>query len=121
MNYVRTAMVLLMGGFVGLSQAANQTYFQEFKAYKQRMKDDGVIIFNTDAHSLLRDLQKDIESCRNLPRDYKVVRTWMGCVAIKPDTMPKLYAYIDKLCTDNGIKTPTIFIPVDKGIFNAFA
>ncbi len=121
MNYIRIMITLLMVGCIGSSRAVSQTYFQELKKYKQRMKNDGVIIFNTDAPFVLRELQKDIESCRNLSRDYRVVRTWMGCVAIKPDTMPKLYFYIEKLCKDNGITTPTIFIPIDNGFFNAAA
>ena len=45
----------------------------------------------------------------------------LDTIVVTADTMPKLYVYIDTMCKKAGIKTPTIFITVEKGFFNAMA
>lgn len=44
-----------------------------------------------------------------------------GAITITPERMPLLYNYIDNVCKNQNIKTPTIIITKSKSFFNAFA
>ena len=76
------------------------------------------------AHSGLSAIHRDILIDKELSLFQRIIRGLFlifDVVIVTPETMPKLYAYVDGICDKAQIATPTIFVPRHKDLFNAFA
>lgn len=104
-------------------ETATFAYRQELKAFENNPRYRA--IFDEDAHRDLKDIQADVENYKDLSLPQRIVRfgIFLGfeVVAITPETMPTLYAFVDTICKEQRIETPTVFIAKDRGLFNAFA
>lgn len=101
---------------------ATFAYRQEFKAFETNPHYRA--IFDEDAHVGLKDIQADVENYKQLSFLQRCVRfAFLGLevVVVTPETMPMLYGFIDTICKEQRIKTPTVFIAKDRGFFNAGA
>lgn len=100
-----------------------QVYKEEFEVLKTdpQFKD----LFDEELNGISHHFERQMQV-------YKVVQSkWqrMSCafllrynvIAITPEMMPELYAFIEGLAKKAGIPTPTIFITLDEGILNAAA
>lgn len=98
----------------------SRKYYQEFKALKKNGFHE--IIFDEYANSFCRNILTDITVQRELGYFQRLIRSFCSWnVLITAETMPKLYSYINSICTKHNIKTPAIFLMQDRGTFNAFA
>ncbi len=98
----------------------SQTYLEEL----DNLKDSHSTIFNEDVPFSVRDLQRDIHNYKQLTYWQRLARFMflgLNVVVVTPETMPKLYSFVDGLCKANNMATPAIFITINKGIFNAAA
>lgn len=98
-------------------------YQQELKALKQSATYK--IIFDEEDLPLgLHGIQRDIKNYKELSFFQRLVRSAflnLDVIVVTPTAMPKLYSHIDRICTENAIATPTIFITTWNGFFNAAA
>lgn len=118
--------VLLSGLLITSSLSASTNnhgvYYNELKALKKAAATKEM--FDEDAHSGLATIQRDIITYKNLTFFQRFVRSTFLCldvVIVTPETMPKLYGYVDDICQKANITTPTVFITRKDGFFNAFA
>lgn len=121
MRSLMIAIAILLSPLAYAQQATYQ-YKEELENFKKLPEYE--IIFNEDADPLLRALNRDIENYKELTLLQRIARfeiLALDTIVVTADTMPKLYAYIDGMCKEIGIKTPTIFITVEKGFLNAMA
>ena len=97
-------------------------YYSELKAYK---KDPATQeMFDEYAHSGLAKIQSDITIYKNLTFFQRFVRSAFlsqDVILVTPETLPKLYEYVDSICKKADIVTPAIFVTRKDGFFNAFA
>ncbi len=96
-------------------------YKQEYKALKEGSYK---FIFDKYVNGSLKDIQRDIHNYGELSYGERWHRTLflaIGGLVITSETMPKLYGYVDTMCKEQKIKTPTIFILPREGFFNAMA
>jgi len=130
MNYIRTITALGCIFFVTTMQSKetqpqevhHNQYQQELRAFKK--SPDYKMIFDKKANPLLRGVRANIENYKELTLLQRLVRYPVfifDVVVVTPKTMPKLHTYVDSICKKASIKTPPIFITMNKGIFNAFA
>jgi Zn-dependent protease with chaperone function len=97
-------------------------YYSELEALKNAPETK--LMFDEDAHQGLAEIQRDMLVYQNLTKFQRFVRSIflaLDVVIVTPETMPRLYNYIDDICKEAGIKTPTIFITRKDGFFNAAA
>ncbi|HMK33006.1 MAG TPA: M48 family metallopeptidase, partial [Nitrosopumilaceae archaeon] len=97
-------------------------YYAELIALKNAP--DAKIMFDEDSHEGLATIQRDINISKNLTPFQRFVRSAfiaLDVVVVTPDTMPLLYSYVDGICQEANIATPTVFISRKDGFFNAFA
>lgn len=95
---------------------------QEFKAFKQSPEYERM--FASGANPDVKHLRKDLEIFKSLSLSQRIIRfafMFYDIIIVTPQTMPKFYGFVDNLCKKNGIETPTIFIALDQGFFNAAA
>ncbi len=121
MKFLRIASLLL---FASACLAHEETYLyrQELEAFKNNP--EYRIIFDEDANPLLKSINRNVENCKELSILQRFVRSAflaLGAVVVTPQTMPKLYAYVDDMCKQHNLPTPTVFINTDRGFFNAAA
>jgi len=98
------------------------TYRQEFLSFKK--SDPYKLIFDRYLNSPVKNIQRDIENYKKIRLYQRLIRTIFlaqNSIVITQETMPKFYVYIDRMCKEHNIKTPTIFVTTKKGFFNAFA
>lgn len=125
MYLIRQTCLLAFIFCMGVAQAEQKTsvYKQELKAFKNSL--NYKIIFNEDAHPDLRNIKTAIENYQELTRSQRLLRFMftmlMHGIVVTPVTMPKMYSYVDSICKQNDMKTPTIFLTTDSGFFNACA
>lgn len=101
---------------------ATYAYREEFKAFQTNPHYK--VVFDKDANGSLKSIQADVEIYKDLSYFQRLIRfafSGLEIVIVKPETMPKLYSFIDTICKDQGIETPTIFIAQNRGFFNATA
>ena len=115
---------LLLCASWGVASYAQDTceYKQELNAFETnpRYKD----IFDEEIHSSLQSIQTDIETYKQISFFQRAIRFMfftLDVVVVTPVTMPRLYSFIDAICKDKGIETPTIFIAKNRGFLNAAA
>ena len=116
--------LLAMGLFAGSVYAKNapSSYMQEFTAFKHSPAYERM--FAPLVNESVKDLQKDLDIFKQLSLSQRMIRFMFmvyDIVIVTPQTMPSLYSFIDTLCKKNGIATPTIFIGLNEGFFNAAA
>lgn len=114
-------VVISMLMFVGQVHSSD-VYKKELTALIT--KPDVKYIFDKKVDPVFAALHKDIENYKELSYVQRIARLpfmLSDAVIVTHQTMPNLYAYIDALCKNNNIATPTIFISTRKSIFNAFA
>jgi Zn-dependent protease with chaperone function len=116
---------LLLSVFVASSLlSANYygTYYQEFKALKSNQATKE--LFDKDAHAILSTIQRDIDIFKNLTFFQRFIRNVflnLDVIIVTPQILPKLYAYVERVCQKANIPVPTIFVTRGDGFFNAFA
>ncbi|MBY0109665.1 MAG: M48 family metalloprotease [Candidatus Babeliaceae bacterium] len=104
------------------AETAKNIYIEELTAFKT--SPDYQLIFNEDANPILQAIERDIENCQHLSWLQRLIRSTFlsqDVIVVTPKTMPKLYSYIEILCKTSEIKTPTVFLTREKGLFNAAA
>lgn len=97
-------------------------YYSELKAFKKAAATKEM--FDKDAHQGLSKIQRDITTFKNLGFFQRFVRSlflMFDVVVVTPETMPKLYEYVDGICQKAEIETPTIFVTRKNWLFNAMA
>ncbi len=97
-------------------------YVEELNAFKN--SPDYKLIFDEDANTALRIIERDIVNCKNLSWLQRYIRSAflsLDAIVVTPKTMPQLYSYVESICKESGIKTPTVFLTTEKGFFNAAA
>lgn len=102
---------------------AEQTYLQEFKAFKETAEYKE-FFDNKDVASNLKNIQRDIYNHQQLSFIYRLLHKVFldtDTIIVNSRTMPKLYSHIENICNEQKIKVPAIFISNKKSIFNAFA
>lgn len=108
-----------------LSAQVQKTYIWRQELNDLRNRPSFKLIFDKEAHPILREIRRDIENYAELTLFQRFVRSTfiegLNCVVVTPKTMPTAHAYIDELCKKSGIKTPTVFISLVDGMFNAMA
>lgn len=117
----------LLSGLVISSQligasADYSIYYKELKDLKKRPEVQ--ILFDEDAHSGLSAIQRDIMTRKELGFFQRLARFMflgLDVIVATPDTMPKLYAYVNTVSEQGRIITPTVFVTRKKGFFNAMA
>lgn len=105
-----------------VSAGNHGVYYSELKAYKKAPATKEM--FDEYAHSGLARIQSDITIYKNLTSFQRFVRSGflgLDVILVTPDTLPKLYEYVDGICKKADIATPTIFVTRHDGFFNAFA
>ena len=126
MKLLRNSLVPVLMFCSSFSLAAQQ---QEF-IYRQELKDFKNIpqyktVFNEDSNIVLRAVNRDVEIYKQLTpleRLARFVFLALNVVVVTPETMPKLYSYVNDLCLTHDVALPTIFLTIDeKGFFNAAA
>ena len=99
-----------------------KTYWQEWQSLE--ISEKYKIIFDEDAPVGLHSVRRDIENFKQLTFFQRLVRfafLSLDTLVITPELMPQLYSYVDSLCKQNDLTTPTIFITTQDGLFNAAA
>lgn len=118
-------LCLLAVGLLGFDLYAKpvpSSYMQEFKAFKHSPEYERM--FAAGANSDVQNIQKDVDIFKALTFSQRLLRfAFMAydIVLVTPQAMPRLYNFIDTLCKQNSIETPTIFIGLNEGFFNAAA
>ena len=111
--------------FSGELNASNKIYSKYYEEFKNLKKsEDYKTIFNEDAPLGLNGIQRDIENFKELTYLQRLIRFAffsLDVLIVTPTNLPHLYTYVDGLCKKHGIATPTIFVTIGKGFFNAAA
>jgi Zn-dependent protease with chaperone function len=106
-----------------MASAGNHgVYYSELKAYKKAPASKEM--FDEWAHSGLAKIQRDITTHKNLTFFQRFIRSaflGLDVILVTPETLPKLYEYVDGICQKANIATPTIFVTRHDGFFNAAA
>lgn len=121
LHYIFLLTIIVNFSF-GAVKADSYTYKEELKQLKK--KQDYEIIFDKEAHLVLRYIAQEVENSKKLSRFQRFVRSSflsLDTVVVTAQTMPKLYSYVHSVAQANGIKTPTVFVTKDKWFFNAMA
>lgn len=101
---------------------ASDLYHQELKTFKAMQKYKA--LFDKDANMSVQLIRRDIQNYTHLTWFQRFVRgAFLACdaVVVTPETMPKLYTYVEGICKQQSIDTPTIFLTRERGFFNAAA
>jgi Zn-dependent protease with chaperone function len=113
-------LVLLCGLIAPISVLAESTYWQEFKALKENPAYS--VVFDKEASVWTRILSKDIHNAKHVGYWGRFVRPLISHgIIVTEQTMPALYGYVDTLCKNNGLETPTVVVTWYKGFWNAAA
>lgn len=123
MKIFAKSLLLLILRINSLSFAESKKYLNEFKLFKKSDAHQVLFDYEDTWHSI-SDLQRDLHNCKQLSFLQRFVRFMffdMDTVIVTPQTMPQLFEYVDTLCKTNNMATPIIFIPAQKGFFNAAA
>ena len=118
----KTFLLLFLTAGISAAPSKDSKYWQEFKQLKNTPPYSRV--FDEDVSPALQHIEASIDIFKNLPPISRLARFMfisLGVIIINPETMPTLYKYVEGLCKDAGIQTPTIFIVKQKGFFNAAA
>lgn len=113
---------LLITSHFAVSADNHGVYYNELKAFKKDAATKE--IFDKDAHPGLAMIQRDVTTYKNLTAFQRFVRgAFLGLdvIVITPETLPKLYEYVDGICKKANIATPTVFVTRHDGFFNAAA
>jgi Zn-dependent protease with chaperone function len=116
------SLVFAISSNVAILADNHGVYYSELEAFKEASETK--LMFDEDAHQGLAEIQRDMLVCQNLTSFQRFVRSaflGLDVVIVTPETMPRLYEYIDGICKKAGIQTPTIFITRKDGFFNAAA
>ena len=122
MNLSKILSGLLITSHMMVSAGNHGIYYSELKALKKASATKEM--FDEDAHFGLATIQRDIAIYKNLTGFQRFVRdTFLkfDVIIVTPETLPKLYEYVDGICKKAQIVTPTIFITRQDGFFNAAA
>jgi Zn-dependent protease with chaperone function len=113
--------LLITSSFI--SSANNHgVYYTELKALKNAPSTKQ--IFDEDAHFELSRIQCDVTIYKNLTPFQRFVRSAflsLDVIVVAPETLPKLYEYVDGICKKANIATPTVFLTRKDGFLNAAA
>lgn len=104
------------------TQAHTYIYRQELEECMHSPKYKA--IFNKDMPESIKCLQRNIEIYKKVgfwERLIKCVFISLDVMLVTPESLPKLYAYIEGICKQEDMKVPTIFITRKKNFFNAAA
>jgi Zn-dependent protease with chaperone function len=107
----------LMGASVGRS-----VYYQELK--NLRIDPQTKVMFDEDANDALGMIQRDIITYKELSWFQRFTRSallGLDVVVVTPETMPKLYGYVEDVCNYGHMSMPVVFITRKEGFFNALA
>jgi Zn-dependent protease with chaperone function len=113
--------LLITSSFI-LSTSNHGVYYTELKALKKAPATKQ--IFDEDAHFELSRIQCDITIYKNLTSFQRFVRgafLSLDVIIVTPETLPRLYEYVDGICKNAHIATPTVFLTRQDGFFNAAA
>lgn len=100
-----------------------QVYKEEFEALKQdpKFKD----LFDEELNGVSHQFERAIQICKAIPSRWQRftcgVFVQFDVIAITPEMMPELYAFIASVAQKAGVSTPSIFISLNEGVFNAAA
>lgn len=120
MNYMKNiysalGLSLLATALLGAHPDSN-VYHQELKALKK--SPFYKTIFEQRSNHFLRQTLRSVENAKELGilgRWYFVMLPIMqGGVVVTEESMPKLHGYVDSVCTQQKMRTPTIFITKNK-------
>lgn len=118
-------LFLLIMGMASLNICAEKrqdAYLREFEAFQN--SPEYKRMFAEGTNESIKRLQKDVDIFKALTPLQRLLRfafLMYDLVLVTPETMPQLYSFIDTLCKKSNIATPTVFIALDEGIYNAAA
>jgi Zn-dependent protease with chaperone function len=101
--------------------SAKGMYYDELKALKKR--EDKKDIFDKSSQQNLARIQANLDICKELSFFQRLLRClelYRDVVIVTSDTMPQLYAYVDEICKEESIATPTIFVTRKKVVARGF-
>lgn len=117
------AGLMVIGGSAYAADSADQTYKQEFAELKK--SPDFENLFDEDLNQISHEFERKIQIYKAVPNKWQRFTCGIflsqDAIAITPEMMPELYAFIENLAQKSGIPTPTIFISLREKVFNAFA
>lgn len=90
-------------------------YYQEFKALKKEPFYS--IIFDRQAKGSLRSIVSNVQTAaelNSLARLFRARLCFQNPIPISALMMPKLYAYVEKICKQQNMRMPTIYITQHK-------
>jgi Zn-dependent protease with chaperone function len=98
------------------AQSDSNVYRQEFKVLQK--SPFYKTIFEQRSNSFLRETLRGVENAKELG----ILGRWLfvvtpilqGGVVVTEESMPKLYGYVNQVCSQQKMRTPTIFITKNK-------
>src|SRR5579871_6783746 len=109
MNFLKVLSGLLIASHCMVSAGNHGVYYNELKAFKKAPATKEM--FDEWADSGLAKIQRDIITYKNLTFFQRAVRSlffMFDVVVATPETLPRLYEYVDGICKKAQIETPTI-------------
>lgn len=98
------------------AQHSDSVYYQEFKALKQ--SPFYRTIFDRKANYFLKSIDRSAFNSQELNLINKLLRgdlIWLqSALVLTAESSPKLYGYVDAVCKQQHIQTPTLFISGNK-------
>lgn len=120
---ILVAIILSNAFCIGSAQIPSNNYRQELLDLKNNPSYSSWFDVNTPPE--LQRIHRNTETYKKLTLFQQIIRLGVDfkstTVAISPNTLPKLHAYITKLCTEQGISMPTILLACDQSYYNASA
>lgn len=122
MNYIRN-LYTVFGLFIlatmhSGAHAHGSIYHQELQSLKKSKFFKTIL--NRRSPIGLRAILKDLENVNELGLFSRVGRfslLFQGGLVVTQESMPQLYGYVDTLCKQHNIPTPTIFITAHKSLW----
>lgn len=122
-NLLLSLALLIPGAVRPESNSQTETYKQEFAQIKEDPNFKN--LFDEDLNGISHNFERKIQIYKAVPSKWQrfTCSTFLAhdVIAITPEMMPKLYAFIENLAIESGMPTPTIFISLNGHVFNAFA
>ncbi len=113
--YTALGLTLLATTLLG-AHSESSVYHQELKALKKTPFHK--TIFEQRSNPFLRETLRSVENAKELGILgrwlFVIGAVWRGGVVVTEESMPKLYGYVNQVCTQQKMRTPTIFITKNK-------
>lgn len=119
MKYIKNMYTILGLSILAATHSAGHAesskYHQELKNLKK--SDLHKTILDRQAHTGLRMILGGVENAKELRPFYRLLRSNLfaqGALVVTQERMPQLYEYVDALCKQQKMRTPTILITRNK-------